>query len=106
MSATFNWTIENLECKPTEGDNTNIVTVIHWRCTGIEGENSATSYGSCNAGETSEEFTEFEDLTLDQVLGWCYNNGVDKTEVESNVQASLDILASPKTVNKTAPWVV
>ena len=34
MATTYNWTISQLDCKPQEDGETDVVVVAHWQCTG------------------------------------------------------------------------
>ena len=51
-----------------------------------------------------DDFVAYPDLTEEEVLGWCYANGVDKDAVEANVARELDMLVNPPTVAKPLPW--
>jgi len=53
------------------------------------------------AGET---FIAFQDLTQEQILDWCFANGVDKTKVEEIAASSLANKINVPTVNKLPPW--
>lgn len=103
----MNWVISALECKPVEGDLQNVVVTAHWRCNGelTVGDSvfAASVYGSCGFGEPGVPFTEYADLTLEQVLGWVWDK-VDKDATEASVQAELDRQANPPVVRPPLPW--
>ena len=42
MAVTYTWTIPTCEHDIASGG----INVIHWRCTGVDGDNSASSYGT------------------------------------------------------------
>jgi hypothetical protein len=110
---TLSWIIERLLVKPTEGDKTDVVITADWRCNGIEtigtGDDektySGTCYGSASFAAPTDSFTPYEDLTQDQVLGWCYANGVDKTAIEANVTAQIENQINPPIIAPPLPWV-
>ncbi len=110
---TILWIIERLLVKPTEGSLTDVVITADWRCNGTEtigtGDDaktySGTCYGSTSFQPPSGEFTPYEDLTQEQVLGWCYENGVDKTAIEANVTAQIENQINPPVVTLPLPWV-
>ena len=102
---TLSWIIERLLVKPTEGSETNVVITADWRCNGTQDNYSGTCYGSCSFAPPSGEFTPYEDLTEQQVLGWCYENGVDKTAIEANVTQQIDDQINPPVVTLPLPWV-
>ena len=99
------WLIERLLVKPTEGSNTDVVITADWRCNGSQDQYSGTCYGSCSFAPPAGEFTPYEDLTQEQVLGWCYANGVDKTAIEANVTLQIQNQINPPVVTLPLPWV-
>jgi hypothetical protein len=102
---TILWLIERLLVKPTEGTLTDVVITADWRCNGTDETYSGTCYGSCSFAPPTGSFTPYEDLTQEQVLGWCYENGVDKTAIEANVTAQIENQINPPVVTLPLPWV-
>jgi len=102
---TLSWIIERLLVKPTEGSHTDVVITADWRCNGSQDQYSGTCYGSCSFAPPSGSFTPYEDLTQDQVLGWCYANGVDKTAIEANVTAQINDQINPPIIAPPLPWL-
>jgi hypothetical protein len=101
---TLSWIIELLLCKPIEGSNPDVVITANWRCNGSQDQYNGTCYGSCSFQPPSGEFTPYQDLTLQQVLGWCYANGVDKTAIEANVTQQINDQIDPPVVTLPLPW--
>jgi hypothetical protein len=101
----INWIIERLLVKPTEGSLTDVVITADWRCNGSQDQYSGTCYGSASFAAPSGDFTPYEDLTQDQVLGWCYANGVDKSAIEANVSAQIADQINPPVIAPPLPWV-
>jgi hypothetical protein len=102
---TILWIIERLLVKPTEGSITDVVITADWRCNGTQDQYSGTCYGSCSFQPPTGEFTPYEDLTQEQVLNWCYENGVDKTAIEANVTLQINDQINPPVVTLPLPWV-
>jgi hypothetical protein len=110
---TINWIIERLLVKPTEGSLTDVVITADWRCNGSEtigtGDDaktySGTCYGSASFAPPSGDFTPYEDLTEQQVLGWCYASGVDQSAIEANVTAQIENQINPPVIAPPLPWV-
>jgi len=102
---TLSWIIERLLVKPTEGSETNVVITADWRCNGTQDQYSGTCYGSCSFQPPSGSFTPYPDLTQEQVLGWCYANGVDKTAIEANVSAQIADQINPPVIAPPLPWL-
>jgi hypothetical protein len=102
---TILWIIERLLVKPIEGSETNVVITADWRCNGTQDQYSGTCYGSCSFAPPSGEFTPYPDLTQEQVLGWCYENGVDQAAIEANVTLQINDQINPPVVTLPLPWV-
>ena len=102
---TILWIIERLLVKPTEGSLTDVVITADWRCNGTQDQYSGTCYGSCSFAPPSGEFTPYPDLTQEQVLNWCYSNGVDQKAIEANVSLQIENQINPPVVTLPLPWV-
>jgi hypothetical protein len=102
---TLSWIIERLLVKPTEGTLTDVVITADWRCNGTDGTYNGTCYGSCSFAPPSGEFTPYEDLTEQQVLGWCFANGVDQSAIEANVTAQINDQINPPIIAPPLPWL-
>lgn len=99
------WTISQLNCVPQENGLTDVVVTAHWQCTSTQDEYSAQVYGTASFTlEQGAGFTPYADLTQDQVLGWCWSNGVDKDATEANVNAQIANLVNPPIVSPALPW--
>jgi hypothetical protein len=109
----ISWLIERLLCKPVEGSYTDVVITADWRCNGTEttgtGDDaktySGTCYGSCSFAPPTGSFTHYADLTEQQVLDWCYANGVDQSAIEANVSAQINDQINPPVIAPPLPWV-
>jgi len=99
------WTISTLEHEVADGG----VIVAHWRASDSEtvGENtySASSYGTCSFtyDASSPDFVPYDQLTEELVLGWCWNDGVDKVAVENSLAQNISEQKNP-TVETGVPW--
>ena len=105
MNISINWIIERLLTKPVEGSLTDVVITADWRCNGSQDSYSGTCYGSCSFAPPSGSFTPYDQLTEQQVLDWCFANGVDKTAIESNVSLQIQNQINPPVVVLPLPWV-
>lgn len=102
---TLSWIIERLLTKPVEGSYTDVVITADWRCNGSQDSYSGTCYGSCSFAAPTGSFTPYPDLTQEQVLGWCFANGVDQKAIEANVTAQIENQINPPVVVLPLPWV-
>jgi hypothetical protein len=103
MTTTINWSISAMNCSTTE-QNPDTVIVCHWQCNGTDGTYNASIYSTCSVPSPTGSFTAYADLTQEQVLGWCYANGVDKTATEAAVEAQLQAQINPPVVTPALPW--
>lgn len=101
---TITWTIEWMQTTPTTANPPECVITAGWRCNGVDGEYTGTVYSTCSFSQPGEPFTPYADLTQDQVLGWCWANGVDKTATETSVQTQINNQINPPVVQPPLPW--
>ena len=101
----ISWIIERLLVRPTEGSLTDVVITADWRCNGTQDQYSGTCYGSASFAPPSGEFTPYEDLTEQQVLDWCFANGVDQKAIEANVTAQINDQINPPIIAPPLPWL-
>jgi hypothetical protein len=101
---TITWLIERLDCVPQTAEGADYVVTAHWRCTGVDGDYSGTVYATTSFPVVQGAFTPYADLTLDQVLGWCWANGVDKAATEAAVEGQIEAQKNPPIVAPPLPW--
>ena len=99
MSAT--WTIAQLERNTADGG----VTVAHWRVTAVDGDHSASAYGTVGftPDASADGFVPYENLTEADVLAWVHGS-VDKDATEVALTAKIDAEKNP-TTEAGMPWV-
>jgi len=88
MSTT--WTISTLDRRTSDG----FVTTAHWIATAVDGEHTASVYGSCGWSE-GQPVVPYANLTEQQVLAWCWENGVDKDATEDTLAAQIEAQKNP-----------
>ena len=108
MSTVITWAVAAIDCYPQEAGYTDVVSTVHWVCSGVQEQNgkiySASVYATCAVPLPSGEFTPYDQLTKDQVLGWCYANGVDQAAAEEAVRGNINLQLTPTTVSLAPPW--
>ena len=105
---TITWIVEWMTASTTEiNGHPEVVLTAGWRCNGTDGTYDATVYGSAGfpQPETGGAFTPYADLTQDQVLGWCWSNGVDKAATETNIDQQIANQVNPPVIQPPLPWV-
>jgi len=97
----MNWTIGTLERTLADGG----VTVAHWRATDVDGDYSASSYGTCgfSPDPSDPSFVAYDNLTEAEVLQWCWDNGVDKDATEASLAANIEAQKNPVS-GSGVPW--
>ena len=101
---TTTWTVTAMDCYPQEGGNTDVVFTVHWARAGVQGDYSASVINTTKVPTPEGSFTPYADLTQEQVLGWVWANGVDKTATEAAVQQMIDNQINPPVVTPPLPW--
>jgi hypothetical protein len=101
---TITWVIEWMQTTPTTDTPPETVLTAGWRCNGVDGTYNSTVYGTCSFPPPEGDFTPYADLTEQQVLGWCWENGVDKAATEAAVQTQIDNQINPPTIQPPLPW--
>lgn len=103
------WSIQwmSVATQPIEG-HPEVVLTAGWNLTGTDGEYTSSAYATCSFPQPSQggSFTPYADLTQDQVLGWCWENGVDKDAAEASVTEQVNALKNPPVVTPPLPWTV
>ena len=95
----YNWTISAVECKVKEGDLTDVIFVAHWRFN-AENEDGVTSevYGAQSLESPNpEDFTPFDDITTEQVIGWL-EASMDVDAMKLNLDNQINLLVNPEVV--------
>ena len=104
---TITWTVTQMDCYPQADNETDVVFNVHWTCAGVQDTYTASVYNTQAVTVSADEpFTPYADLTQDQVLGWVWESGVDKTATEAAVQQQIDNLINPPVVTPPLPWAV
>lgn len=105
MTITNTWNVVQMDAYPEYEGEPDVVFTVHWTLSGTDGTYSGSSYGSVGITLTEgSTFTPYADLTLDQVLGWVWANGVDKDATEANVAAQIEAQINPPVVTPPLPW--
>jgi hypothetical protein len=92
------WSIAQME-RNTSDD---FVVTVHWCVNAVDGDYSASSYGTCGYTQSEESFIPYADLTEETVIGWVQNS-LDKDEIEANLASQIEAAKAPATVAGT-PW--
>jgi len=93
---TYEWSFPNFE---TDADNK--VKTIHWRYTAVDGEHSASMYGSC----AGSEGMDFDAMTKEHCETCVLDNQYTTIEdMQSNLSAQIEQQKTPALTSKTKDW--
>ena len=104
MANTYTWTVTAMDCYPQEDGNTDVVFTVHWTCSGTDGTYGSSIYSTCSFSPPEGTFTPYANLTQEQVLSWCYANGVDQAATEAAVGQQIANQVNPPVVTPRLPW--
>ena len=106
----FIWKINTLEVLSEYQNQQNVVFRATYTCIGTESTDQGTAFTSQWVGKikltlsVEENFTPYEQLTEQQVLGWLWSQGIDKADIESKVQIDINYQKSPTQKELPLPW--
>lgn len=100
MAITYTWSIPTVERNLSDGG----VTVAHWRCSAVDGDYSASSYGTVGLEYDADasDFIAYDSLTEANVLGWVQGL-VSKDDTEAALAAKINADKTP-TTGAGVPW--
>lgn len=106
MANNYKLKINKLEVKTAEGDLTNVVFLVHFSyiATTEDEQYSETALGMASiASPDPENFTNFEDLTEEQVQGWV-ESVIDFELYKQNLNNAIQEKINPTKQIKETPW--
>ena len=94
------WAISNLERNVADGG----VTVAHWRVSEVDGDYSASTYGTVDftPDANADDFVAYDDLTEEVVLGWVWES-VNQADTEAALTANIEGQKNPVSADGM-PW--
>jgi len=100
MAITYTWSIPAVESSTADGG----ITTIHWRCTGVDGDHSASSYGT--TGHTPDAsgsgFIAYDSVTEANCIAWA-QGALDKDSIEANIKVDVENQKAPTSASGQ-PW--
>lgn len=109
MAVVNTWNVLSMDEYPEFDGEKDVVCKVHWILTGTEGEYTGAVYNSQAVIINSEEpFTPYEELTLEQVIGWV-KDALGQEVVaayEDAVEKQIAEQQNPAVINLPLPWAV
>jgi len=99
MTIAYNWVITQTDYDIATG----FIFCAHWTCTATDGAYSAPAYSTCSFAAATPSIP-YASVTEQEVLNWCWANGVDKDATEASLAQQIELLKNPVQAAGT-PWV-
>jgi hypothetical protein len=108
ISITNTWSVDNVEYFPEKEGKTNVVAVVHWRCSSSDDTHTVNATGTVYISFIPEsDFTPYEELKQSQVIEWVKNAmGEDEfVQIEYDNSFSIANMYTPQLVTpEQLPW--
>ena len=95
---TTTWTITQTDYLTSDG----FITTAHWTATAVDGDYIASVYSTCSWAVGTPTIP-YADVTMQEVLDWCWTCGVDKDATEAALAAQIELQKNPVTATGV-PW--
>ena len=92
------WTITQTDYLTSDG----FITTAHWTATAVDGEYSTSIFSTCSFTPATPSIP-YNSVTEQEVLNWCWNNGVDKDVTEAALAQQIELQKNP-VVAAGVPW--
>ena len=111
MPTSFSWNIKVMTVKPVEGSLTDVVIVVYWDRLGSRASNSVT-YNASRSGMSNlgtpdpYNFTPYDQLTENQVIGWVETSlGTEQLAlIDASIDKDIDNQINPPVEVLPPPW--
>jgi hypothetical protein len=94
----FTWNVVQMERKTSDG----FVTTVHYNVSAVDGEYTSSTYGTVGFTEEDTDYTPYDELTQQQVIGWVQDS-LGKDTAEENLTAQIEAQKNPVS-ESGLPW--
>jgi hypothetical protein len=102
MTIAYNWTITQTDYEVSNG----FITTAHWTASAVDasldGDYTASIYSTCSFAAATPSIP-YADVTMQEVLDWCWSDGVSKDATEAALAQNIELQKNPVTATGT-PW--
>ena len=92
------WTITQTNYQTANG----FIFTAHWTATQVDEGYTASIWSTCS-WQAGTPTIPYADVTMQEVLDWCYAAGVDKDATEAALAQQIELQKHPVTATGT-PW--
>ena len=87
---TTTWTITQTDYDIATG----FIFCAHWTATATDGTFTASAYSTCSFAAATPSIP-YASVTEQEVLNWCWANGVSKDATETSLAQQIDLQKNP-----------
>jgi len=98
MAIEYTWTIAQME-RNTSDD---FVVTVHYRVNAVDGDYSASTYGTVGYTQEAESFIPYADLTEATVVGWV-KESLGEDTVQESLASQIEAQKAPAQI-AGMPW--
>jgi len=100
------WTVSSMNRTLTDGDLSDVVTVLHWQCIDSDGEHHGRCYGTVSLeAPDADSFTAYADISEADAIAWAKAAlGEEQVEAcEASVANQIELSKNPVS-GDGVPW--
>ena len=98
MTIAYNWTVSQTNYETANG----FITTAHWTASAVDGNYTASVYSTCS-WQPGTPTIPYADVTMQEVLDWCWASGVSKDATEAALAQNIELQKNPVTA-AGVPW--
>ena len=98
MTIAYNWVITQTNYETANG----FITTAHWTASAVDGNYTASVYSTCS-WQPGTPTIPYIDVTMVEVLQWCWDSGVNKDATEAALAQNIELQKNPVTA-AGVPW--
>jgi len=95
---TTTWTITQTNYETSNG----FIITAHWTATAVDGDYTASIWSTCS-WQAGTPTIPYANVTMAEVLDWCWASGVDKDATEAALAQQIELQKNPVTA-AGVPW--
>ena len=104
MAITYNTNILHLKGAPTLGELSNVITEVEFEVVAVDGEYTHNSIGHLGVTLNEDDFTAFEDITEEVVVGWVEAHPVHENH-KNFLEEFISNMKAPTDLGLEKPWL-
>jgi hypothetical protein len=94
----FTWNVVQMDRLTSDG----FVVTVHYTVNAVDGDYTASTYGTVGYTQEDKSYTPFASLTKEQVIGWV-KDSLGKETVETALAAQIEAQKNP-VQESGLPW--